>query len=93
MASVVGRATAFGSRHSAEWSAHVAVDRVGRQQCLGVHGVHVVDAVQEPCLQPGAEQGPVDRIVKDDAAQRANMNRPRGRFRVVDYLGSRDGGG
>ena len=78
VASVVGRGAAFWCRHTREWRSHVAVDRVRGQQRLRVHGVHVVDAVQEARLPAGAQQSPIDRIVKDDAAQGADVDRPRG---------------
>ena len=44
---VAGRGGHVGQRH-----AHVALDRVGRQQRLGVHRVEVVDAVEERRLVP-----------------------------------------
>ena len=69
MAGVVGGAAALGRGHARERGAHVAIDRVGRQLGLGVHGVHVVDAVEERGRQPRAQQRAMDRVVEHDAAQ------------------------
>ena len=38
--------------------AHLVLDRVGRQEGLGVHRVHVVDAVEERRLEPARGGAP-----------------------------------
>ncbi len=60
--------------HTHEWRAHVAVDRVARQQRLVVHRVHVVDAVEESRVDTTLAQRPPDRVVDDRAAQAADMD-------------------
>ena len=41
--------------------AHLAIDRVGRQERLGVHRVEVVDAVQQRRFDAVGAQRPDDR--------------------------------
>ena len=72
-----------------ERSAHLVVDRVGRQQRLGVHRVEVVDAVEERRLDPVRAQRAGDRVEDDRAAQAADVDGPRRRLGVVDDLRAR----
>ena len=55
--------------------AHVALDGVGGQEGLRVHGVQVVHAVQEAAGATGLPQGAVDGVMEDDAAERSDMHR------------------
>ncbi len=66
--------------------AHVAVDRIGRQQRLGVHGVEVVHAVQERGLETACPQRARDDVEDDRSAEAADMHRSRRRLGVVDDL-------
>ena len=47
---------------------HVALDGIGRQQRLGVHRIHVVDAVQVGRLDAAGAEGPGDDVQDDRAA-------------------------
>ena len=90
MAGVVGRAAAFRGRDAAQRCAHVALDGVGGQQRLRVHGVHVVHAVEKGGIDAGLPQRPIDRIVEDDPSQAADVDRARRRLRIVDDLAPRN---
>jgi hypothetical protein len=93
MARVAGRGTSGRSGHARQRNAHISLHRIGRQKGLRIHGVHVVDAIKEPSLDSGSEKGSVDGVVEHDAAQRTDVNRARGRLRVVDDLRPRGGSG
>ena len=62
------------------------VDRVGRQQRLGVHRVEVVDAVEERRLDAVRAQRAGDRVEDDRPAQAPDVDRPGRRLGVVDDL-------
>ena len=85
---VAGRVRDMGER-----AAHLAFDRVGRQQRLGVHRIHVVDAVEVRRLDAIRAQGARDRVDDHGAAQAADVDRPRGRLRIVDDLRPADARG
>ena len=57
MAGVRGVAVAGGVRDVGQRDAHLALDRVGRQQRLGVHRVEVVDPVEEGRGEAAGAQG------------------------------------
>ena len=69
---------------------HLVVDRVGRQERLGVHRVHVVDAVEERRRQAAIAQGAGDDVEDHGAAQAADVDGAGRRLRVVDDLRSLD---
>ena len=85
---VAGRVRDVGER-----ATHLAIDRVGRQQRLGVHRIHVVDAVEVRRLDAVRPQGARDRVDDHGAAQAADVDRPRGRLRIVDDLRPADARG
>jgi hypothetical protein len=68
---------------------HLMIDSVGRQERLGVHGVEVVDAVEQRRPDPVRAQRARDRVEDDRAAQAADVDGPRRRLRVVDDLRAR----
>ena len=70
--------------------AHLVVDCVGRQERLGIHRVHVVDAVQERRVDVGPTQRPDDDIEDDGTAERADMDGPGRGLAVIDDLRSAD---
>ena len=72
--------------HVRQRAAHLALDRVGRQERLGVHRVQVVDAVEQRRLEAVGAQGAGDDVEDDRAAQAADVDRPRRRLGVVDDL-------
>ena len=72
--------------------AHLALDRVGRQERLGVHRVEVVDAVQQRRLDAVGAQRAGDDVEDDRPAQAPDVDRPRWRLRVVDDLRAADPG-
>ena len=74
--------------HVGQRTAHLAVDRVGRQERLGVHRVEVVDAVEERRLDAVRAQRAGDRVEDDRPAQAADVDGPGRRLRVVDDLGA-----
>ena len=76
--------------HVGERPAHLALDRVGGQQRLGVHRVEVVDAVQQGRLEAAGAQGPGDDVEDDRAAQGADVDGAGRRLAVVDDLGAAD---
>ena len=58
-----------------ERTAHLALDRVGRQERLGIHRVHVVDAVQQRRRHAAIAQGPGDDV-EDDRARGGSRRGP-----------------
>ena len=90
MARVGGMAVRDLVRDVGQRHAHVAVDRVRRQECLGVHRVEVVDAVQQRRLVPGGSQRPGDDVEDDRPTEAADVDGAGGRLRVVDDLRARD---
>ena len=72
-----------------ERTAHLALDRVGRQERLGVHRVEVVDPVEQRRLDAVGPEGARDGVEDDRAAQAADMDGARRRLRVVDDLRAR----
>ena len=74
-----------------ERAAHLALDGVGRQQRLRIHGIHVVDAVQVRRDDAVGPQCADDDIEDDRPAQAADVDGPGRRLRVVDDLGTADG--
>ena len=68
---------------------HLGVDRVRRQEGLGIHRVHVVDAVEQGRLDAVHSQRPGDRVEDDGPAQAADVDGPGRRLRVVDDLRAR----
>jgi hypothetical protein len=93
MPSVRGVAVARLVRDVGQRAAHLVVDRVRRQEGLGVHRIHVVDAVEERRLGSGAAQRADDDVEDDGTAERADVDGPRRRLAVVDDLRSADAGG
>ena len=77
-------------RDERQRAAHLVLDRIGGQERLGVHRVHVVDAVEERGRQAAIAQGAGDDVEDDGAAQAADVDRPGRRLRVVDDLRSLD---
>ena len=73
--------------HVGERPAHLAIDRVGRQERLGVHRVHVVDAVQQRRLVAVGAQGTSDDVEDDRATEAAHVDRPRGVFESLTTCG------
>ena len=90
---VVGRAATFRRGHAGKWRTHVAVDGIGCELGLGVHRVHVVDAVEERRGHTRCLQRAMDGVVEYDPTQRSDMDRPRRGFGIVDDLRSADGSG
>ena len=76
--------------HVGERTAHLALDRIRRQQRLRVHRVQVVDAVQELRLEAAGAQRPGDHVEDDRPAEAADVDGPGRRLRVVDDLRSLD---
>jgi len=58
VARVRGMAVADLVGHPGERTAHLALHGVGRQERLGIHRVHVVDAVQQRRRHAAVTQGP-----------------------------------
>ena len=79
--------------HPGERTAHLAFHGVGRQERLGIHRVHVVDAVQQRRRHAAVTQGPGDDVEDDRAPEAPDVDGPRGRLRVVDDLGPVNRGG
>ena len=73
--------------------AHVAVDRIGRQQRLGVHRVDVVDAVEERRLEAAGAQGAGDDVEDDRPAEAADVDGAGRGLGVVDDLRAFDARG
>ena len=73
-----------------EWHAHVALHRVGGEERLRIHRVHIFDAVAELHRDAAVAQGAGNSVVHDRSAQAANVHRPRWGLRVVDDLGPGD---
>ncbi len=92
MAGVAGVAITGRVGDVGERPAHLAIDGVGRQQRLGVHRVHVIDAIQQRRLQAVGAQSPGDDVEDDRPAQAADVDRPGRRLRVVDDLRAADPG-
>ena len=92
MAGVALVAVAGGIGHVGERAAHLAIDRVGRQERLGVHRVEIVDAVQERRLVAVGTQRADDDVEDDGAAQAADVDGAGRRLRVVDDLRAADPG-
>ena len=65
-----------GSGHVGQRAAHLALDRVGREQRLGVHRVHVVDAVEQRRLEAAGAEGARDDVEDDGAAEAADVDGP-----------------
>ena len=75
-------------RDSRERDTHVAVDGVGRQEGLGVHGIHVVDAVEVAGLGAVRPERPNDDVEDDGPPKAAHVDGPGRRLRIVDDLRS-----
>src|SRR5450756_203972 len=65
----------------------------GGQERLGIHRVHVVDAVEERRRHAAVAQCPGDDVEDDRATETPDVNRPGGSLRVVDELRPVNGGG
>ena len=74
MARVAGVAVAGRIGDVRQRPAHLALDRVRRQERLGVHRVEVVDAVQERRLDAGSAQRPGDGVEDDRTTQAADVD-------------------
>ena len=92
VASVRGVAVRLLVRDVGERPAHRAVDGVGRQERLGVHRVHVVDAVEIGRLEAASAHRPHDDVEENGATKAADVDGPRGGLRVVDDLRAGDAG-
>jgi hypothetical protein len=68
---------------------HFVIDRVRRQERLGIHRVEVIDPVEQRRLDAVRAQRTRDRIEDDRAAQAADVDGPGRGFRVVDDLRAR----
>ena len=66
-----GRAPGW-SRNVRQRHAHVAFHRIGREQGLGVHGVEVVDPVEEAARAPSRRCGPASCSEKSPTASGPN---------------------
>jgi len=75
-----------------ERASHLAFDRVGRQQRLGIHRVQVIHPVQERGVVPGGAQRARDHVEDHGAAEAADVDRPRRGLRIVDDLRTGDPG-
>ena len=75
-----------------ERAAHLALDSVGAQQRLGVHGIHVVNAVQVGRLDAIGPKRTGNDVEDDGAAEATDVDRAGRCFRVVDDLRTADGG-
>ena len=73
-----------------EWAAHLRLDRIRRQQGLGVHGVQVVHAVEQGRVEVAGAQCTGDRVEDDGATQAADVDGPRRRLAVIDDLRAAD---
>jgi hypothetical protein len=83
----VGRVTVAGLvRHMGERPAHLRLDGIRRQKRLGVHRIHVVDAVEERRLEAATAQGAGDDVEDDGPTEAANVDGPGRGLRVVDDL-------
>ena len=87
---VVFGATPFRSRYVCEWHAHVPLHRVGGQERLRIHRIHIFDAVAELHGDAAVAQGTSNGVVHDRPTKAANVHRPRWGLRVVDNLGPGD---
>ena len=91
VAGVARVAVARRVRDVGEGAAHLALDRVGAQERLGVHGVEVVDAVEQRRLEAARAERPGDHVEDDGAAQAADVDGAARGLRVVDDLRPADG--
>jgi hypothetical protein len=69
---------------------HLAIDRIGREERLGIHRVEVVDAVQERGRVAGGAQRADDHVEDDRAAEAPHVDGPGRGLGVVDDLRSGD---
>ena len=72
-----------------ERTAHLVLDRVGRQERLGIHRVEVIDPVEQRRLDAVGPERARDGVEDDGATQAADMDGARWRLRVVDDLRAR----
>jgi hypothetical protein len=86
VAGVAGVAVARGIGDVGQRSAHLPLDGVRGEEGLGVHGIHVVDAVQEGGEQAALAEGAADDVEDDRAAEAPDVDGPGRRLRVVDDL-------
>jgi hypothetical protein len=75
-----------------EWTTHLSLDGVRRQERLGIHGIEVVDAVEVGRVHAAGTQGPDDDVEDDRTTEASDVDRPRGCLAVVDDLRTRDAG-
>ena len=87
---VVFGAAPLGCRNVCKWDAHVALHRVGGQERLRIHRIHVFDAIAELHGDAAVAQGTCDGVVHDRSAEATNVHRPRWGLGVVDDLGPGD---
>ena len=73
-----------------EWNAHVTLHRVGGEERLRIHRIHIFNAVAELHGDAAVAQGTRNGVVHDRSAEAANVHRPRWGLRVVDDLGPGD---
>jgi hypothetical protein len=86
VASVRGVAIRLLVRNVRERLAHRVGDSVRRQERLGVHRIHVVDAVEIRDLKPARPHRANDDVEENGTTQAADVDSPRRRLRVVDDL-------
>ena len=73
-----------------ERNAHVALHRVGGEERLRIHRIHIFNAVAELHGDAAVAQGTSNGVVHNRPTKAANVHRPRWGLRVVDNLGPGD---
>ena len=90
VARIVFGAAPLGCGNVCERNAHVALHRIGGEERLRIHCVHIFDAVTELHGDAAITQGASNGVVHHGSTQGANVHGPRWGLRIVDDLGPGD---